>query len=375
MIVVGFEAVAGAKVLMYWIHAPLWLLSLCLMIMMTATNLFSVSSFGEFEFWFAGIKVAVIVVFLALGAAFAFGLLPGHHMDFGNLTSHGGLFPKGVEPVFATVVIAIFSMTGTEIITIAAAETPDPEYAVQRAMSTVMARIAVFFVGSVFLLVVILPWDTIDPGTSPYVAAFQRMGIPGADQIMNAVVVTAVLSCLNSGLYTASRMMFVLAGRREAPASLVKVSRRGCPTWPSWPRRRWAFVRDHGLDRAHHGIHLPAQFLWCGSAFRLPADRFLPDRLARPNPTGEAAGADVVFPLAADSHGGRHLRCAGPHGFRRRRAQPVLAQHVVLGCRARDLRDNQADQPQQPDAAPGPNQRRVTTPNPNSLHSIAVRPT
>ncbi|EUA93726.1 amino acid permease family protein [Mycobacterium ulcerans str. Harvey] len=108
--------------------------------------------------------------------------------------------------------IAIFSMTGTEIITIAAAETPDPEYAVQRAMSTVMARIAVFFVGSVFLLVVILPWDTIDPGTSPYVAAFQRMGIPGADQIMNAVVVTAVLSCLNSGLYTASRMMFVLAG-------------------------------------------------------------------------------------------------------------------------------------------------------------------
>lgn len=229
VIVVGFEAVAGAKVLMYWIHAPLWLLSLCLMIMMTATNLFSVSSFGEFEFWFAGIKVAVIVVFLALGAAFAFGLLPGHHMDFGNLTSHGGLFPKGVEPVFATVVIAIFSMTGTEIITIAAAETPDPEYAVQRAMSTVMARIAVFFVGSVFLLVVILPWDTIDPGTSPYVAAFQRMGIPGADQIMNAVVVTAVLSCLNSGLYTASRMMFVLAGRREAPASLVKVSRRGVP--------------------------------------------------------------------------------------------------------------------------------------------------
>ncbi len=75
----------------------------------------------------------------------------------------------------------------------------------------------------------ILPWDTIDPGTSPYVAAFQRMGIPGADQIMNAVVVTAVLSCLNSGLYTASRMMFVLAGRREAPASLVKVSRRGVP--------------------------------------------------------------------------------------------------------------------------------------------------
>src|SRR5262249_12245718 len=119
VIVVGFEAVAGAKVLNYWVHAPLWLWSLCLMTLMTATNLFSVSSFGEFEFWFAGIKVATIVVFLGVGAAFVCGLWPGRRMDFSNLVSHGGFFPHGVGAVFAAIVVVIFSMVGAEVVTIA----------------------------------------------------------------------------------------------------------------------------------------------------------------------------------------------------------------------------------------------------------------
>ena len=229
VIVVGFEAVAGGKVLNYWFHAPLWVLSLCLMLLMTATNLFSVTSFGEFEFWFAGIKVATIVLFLAIGTVFVLGLLPGHHAGFTNLSSHGGFFPKGVGAVFAGIVVVIFSMVGAEIVTVAAAESRDPELAVQRATRSVVARIGIFFVGSVFLLVVILPWDSVVPGASPYVAALKHMGLPGADQVMNAVVLTAVLSCLNSGLYTASRMLFVLADRREAPAQLVKLSRRGVP--------------------------------------------------------------------------------------------------------------------------------------------------
>jgi GABA permease len=229
VIVVGFEAVAGGKVLNYWFHAPLWLLSLCLMVLMTATNLFSVSSFGEFEFWFAGIKVATIMLFLVVGAVFVLGFLPGHNTDFSNLTSHGGFFPKGVGAVFAAVVVVIFSMVGAEIVTVAAAESRDPALAVQRATRSVVARIAIFFVGSVFLLVVILPWNSVELGASPYVAALKHMGLSGADQAMNAVVLTAVLSCLNSGLYTASRMLFVLADRREAPAQLVKLSRRGVP--------------------------------------------------------------------------------------------------------------------------------------------------
>ncbi|QYB04220.1 amino acid permease [Rhodococcus sp. USK10] len=229
VIVVGFEAIAGATIIQYWIDIPLWLSALVLMILMTATNLFSVSSFGEFEFWFAGIKVAAIVVFIALGALFVLGVWPNKALDFSNLWSHGGFLPFGAMAVTVGVVTVIFSMVGAEIATIAAAESADPERAVTKAANSVIVRIAVFFVGSTFLLATILPWDDEQMAASPFVAAFTEMGIPYADDIMNAVVLTAVLSCLNSGMYTASRMLFVLAARREAPAQLVRVTRRGVP--------------------------------------------------------------------------------------------------------------------------------------------------
>jgi GABA permease len=229
VIVVGFEAVAGAAILNYWFDAPLWLLSLILMVLMTATNLFSVSSFGEFEFWFAGIKVAAIVAFLALGSLYVLGIWPDKSLDFSNLTSNGGFFPNGIGAVFTGIVVVIFSMVGAEIATIAAAESKDPARAIAKATNSVIVRIAIFFIGSIFLLAVILPWNSPEL-TSPYVSAFTVMGIPYADQIMNAVVLTAVLSCLNSGMYTASRMLFVLAARREAPVSLITVNKRGVPT-------------------------------------------------------------------------------------------------------------------------------------------------
>jgi len=229
VIVVGFEAIAGAKIIQFWVHIPLWLSALVLLILMTATNLFSVSSFGEFEFWFAGIKVAAIIVFIALGSLFVLGLWPHKSMDFSNLWSHGGFFPLGVAAITVGVVTVIFSMVGAEIATIAAAESSDPERAVAKAANSVIMRIAIFFVGSIFLLVTILPWNGEKLAASPFVSAFTEMGIPYADHIMNAVVLTAVLSCLNSGMYTASRMLFVLAARREAPAQLVAVTRRGVP--------------------------------------------------------------------------------------------------------------------------------------------------
>ena len=230
VIVVGFEAVAGAKVINFWLPGvPTWQLSLVLMLLMTGTNLISVSSFGEFEFWFAGIKVAAIIVFLAVGALFVLGIWPNTELDFSNLTAYGGFFPNGGLAVTAGVVTVIFSMVGAEIATIAAAESDNPERAVSKAANSVITRIAIFFVGSVFLLAVILPWNSSTLEASPFVAAFQEMGIPYADDIMNAVVLTAVLSCLNSGLYTASRMLFVLAARREAPASMVTVNSRGVP--------------------------------------------------------------------------------------------------------------------------------------------------
>jgi len=229
VVVVGFEAIAGGAVLSYWINAPLWLLSGVLMVAMTATNLFSVAAFGEFEFWFAGIKVAAIVVFLTLGSLFVFGFWPRHGLDFSNLTAYGGFFPNGVGTVFGAVSVVISAMVGAEVATIAAAETANPERAVARATRSVVVRIVIFYIGSVFLLAVIVPWNAERPGVSPYVAALREMGIPAAGDIMNAVVLTAVLSCLNSGLYTASRMLFVLAARGEAPMDLVKVGRRGVP--------------------------------------------------------------------------------------------------------------------------------------------------
>src|SRR6202789_3043347 len=229
VVVVGFEAIAGGAVLSYWIDAPLWLLSGVLMVAMTATNLFSVAAFGEFEFWFAGIKIAAIVAFLALGSLFVFGFWPRHGLDFSNLTAHGGFFPNGVGTVFGAISLVIAAMVGAEVATIAAAEPADPERAVARATKSVVVRIVIFYLGSVFLLAVIVPWNAHKPGISPYVAALRDMGIPAAGHIMNAVVLTAVLSCLNSGLYTASRMLFVLAARHEAPMDLVKVGRRGVP--------------------------------------------------------------------------------------------------------------------------------------------------
>src|ERR1700733_729628 len=149
VVVVGFEAIAGGAVISYWIDAPLWLLSLILMVGMTATNLFSVAAFGEFEFWFAGIKIAVIVAFLALGSLFVLGLWPGHGLDFSNLTAHGGFFPNGVGTVFGAISVVIAAMVGAEVATIAAAETANPERAVARATRSVVVRIVTFYLGSV----------------------------------------------------------------------------------------------------------------------------------------------------------------------------------------------------------------------------------
>ena len=158
-------------------------------------------------------------------------------MDFSNLWAHGGFMPLGVGAITVGIVTVIFSMVGAEIATIAAAESADPERAVAKAANSVILRILLFFVGSVFLLVTILPWN--DEGWPPRRSstAFTEMGIPYADHIMNAVVLTAVLSCLNSGMYTASRMLFVLAARREAPHSWSGSRVAACPRTRFWRPR------------------------------------------------------------------------------------------------------------------------------------------
>jgi GABA permease len=228
VIVLAVEAVAGAQIIQRWVDIPIWASSLVLMLLLTATNLVSVRSYGEFEFWFASIKVAAIIAFIVLALGFALGLI-GDGGGFSHLSGDGGFAPHGGVQILAGVVIVIFAFVGAEIATIAAAESDDPRRAVTRAMNSVIGRVLVFYVLSVFLIVSILPWDSTQLGQSPFVAALDEIGIGGAADVMNAVVLTAVLSCLNSGIYVASRMMFALASRGDAPQWTVKLTGRGVP--------------------------------------------------------------------------------------------------------------------------------------------------
>ena len=230
LIVVAVEAVAGAELLRYWLpDAPLWVLSLALMVVFTLTNLISVRSYGEFEFWFASIKMAAILVFLFLGALFVLGLWPGTSPSLGNLTAQGGFAPNGIGVILTSAVATAGFYFGAELVTVAAAESSEPERNVARATNTVITRVLIFYVGSAFLVVAIVPWNDAERMTSPYVSALETIGIPAAAQIMNAVILTAVLSALNSGLYASSRMLFALTRRGDAPEGLAKLNRRGVP--------------------------------------------------------------------------------------------------------------------------------------------------
>ena len=227
--VVAFEAVAGAKLLHPLVPSvPQWVFSLVLMVLLTATNLVSVRSFGETEFWLASIKVVTIVVFLVFGTLFAIGLWPGSGFSVGNIALDG-FFAGGGFSVLHGVVIVIFSYFGTEIVTIVSAESDEPERAVAKATKAVVWRVLLFYVGSVALLLMITPWRDIPSETSPFAAAFARFGLPAAEVVVNVVVFTAVLSVLNSGLYTASRMLFALQRHGFAPSWIRDVNSRSVP--------------------------------------------------------------------------------------------------------------------------------------------------
>ncbi|MCQ4081894.1 amino acid permease [Streptomyces sp. RB6PN25] len=233
VVVLAVEATAGAGILTGWIPAvPQWAWALIVMVVLTATNLFSVASYGEFEFWFAGIKVVAIAAFIVLGGLAAFGVLPGTHdhaVGMTNLTGHGGFLPKGPGAILTGVLMVVFSFMGSEIVTLAAGESPDPRKAVTKATNSVIWRIAVFYLGSILIVVSLLPWNSPEVAKSPYVAVLDHVGIPHAGQFMNLIVLTAVLSCLNSGLYTASRMAFSLGERGDAPKAFRRTTARGVP--------------------------------------------------------------------------------------------------------------------------------------------------
>src|ERR687896_273578 len=245
-IVVGFEATVAASIIGQYVPGiPPWLIALTLVLLLTATNLYSVGSYGEFEFWFAGIKVVAIVIFIVLGALFVIGLWPGDSPGLSNLYAKGGFFPNGAVAMFSGVATVIFAFVGAEIVTIAAAESNEPEEGVARATNAVIYRVLLFYVVSVFFVACIVPWNTPfteDVIKSPFTLAFERIGIPGSGTLMNFVVLTAVLSVLNSSLYTTSRMLFALTRHNDAPQFFLNTTRRGVPIWAILAGTSFAYV-------------------------------------------------------------------------------------------------------------------------------------
>jgi L-asparagine transporter-like permease len=230
VVVVPVEAIAGAAILEKWIAMPTWEIGVVLMAIMTAVNLLSARAYGEFEFWFSSIKVTAIVAFILVAAAYAFGLISQGGSGFSNLTAHGGFAPSGWLAALAAVTTVIFSMMGAEIVTIAAVESPEPARAVARMSSSVITRILIFYVGSILMVLCVVPWNVVVPGESPFTLALDTMHIPFASTIMAWIILTAVLSCLNSAFYVCSRVLFVLAGHGDAPRWLVKTNKRQVPS-------------------------------------------------------------------------------------------------------------------------------------------------
>ncbi|WP_406149104.1 amino acid permease [Streptomyces sp. NBC_01012] len=226
VVVLAVEATAAAQIAHAWVPAvDQWLWVLLFMVVFTVTNLTAVKNFGEFEFWFAALKVAAIVAFLVLGLLAVFGVLPDTGpVGLTNLTGRGGFLPNGWDGVVSGVLTVVFAFGGLEVVTIAAAETDDPARAVGRAVRSAVVRILFFYVGSMLVIVTVLPWTAQQAGLSPYVKVLDSVGVPSAGQIMNIVVFVALLSALNANLYGSSRMIFSLAERGEAPRGLLRVS-------------------------------------------------------------------------------------------------------------------------------------------------------
>lgn len=226
-VAVGLEGIGAAKIVTGWLPGtPEWAWVALFMVVFLGTNLASVKKFGEFEFWFAALKVVAITLFLALGVLAILGVLPGTQAPgTANLSGAGGFMPNGTEGLVIGLLASVFAYGGLETVTIAAAESEDPVGGVAKAVRTAMWRIALFYVGSMAVVVTLVPWD--DPKVvevGPFYAALDHLGISGAAEIMNVVILVALLSAMNANIYGSSRMACSLVARGQGPKRLGKVS-------------------------------------------------------------------------------------------------------------------------------------------------------
>jgi AAT family amino acid transporter len=230
VIVTVVELLAAGSFLQFWVpQAPLWLLSLLCAAFVVGINLIEVKYYGEFEFWIAGIKIITLIVFILLGALILFGLFPGTSSTVSNYTAHGGFFPNGLHGTFSAFLIVMFSYGGAELIGVTVSETKDSEKVLPRVIKQTVVRVMLFYILPILVICGIIPWNQVSSVESPFVQVFSRTGIPAAAHVMNFVLLTAVLSAANSGIYATSRTLFNMAQSGEAPHAFLKISRKGVP--------------------------------------------------------------------------------------------------------------------------------------------------
>lgn len=231
IVVIAAEATGAAGIVEAWIPGiPAWIWVLLFVVALTTVNLFGVGNYGRFEFWFAAIKVFAIIAFLVVGGMAVLGLIPGvPAVGLGNLVAHGGFAPHGITGIAAALLIVVFAFGGTEVVAIAAAESDDPARSIRRIVREVMVRILVFYVGSILVIVTVLPWDSDQVREGPFSAVLATLRLPGAELLMSAIVVLALLSAMNANIYGASRMAYSLGERGLAPLAAIRTSDSGVP--------------------------------------------------------------------------------------------------------------------------------------------------
>ena len=233
-IVVGIsEVVATTEYLRFWWKGTSdWVAGVIIILFLLVANLASAKAYATLEFWFAMIKVVTIILMILLGFAvilFGFGN-GGHPVGFSNLWSHGGFFTGGLKGLLPSLAIIVGSYEGIELTGISAGEVSDPHKAIVKSVKSVLWRILIFYVGAIFVIVTIYPWNKLDSIGSPFVTTFAKVGITAAASVINFVVLTAALSGANSGIYSSSRMLYKLAHEGEAPKTFGHVSKRIVPS-------------------------------------------------------------------------------------------------------------------------------------------------
>ena len=233
VLVIPIEALAAGHVLNQWFaQVDAWVFALGSIIALVLTNLFSVSKYGEFEFWFAMTKVVAIIGFIGVGFAVLMGWVPDREVSglSGLMAEHGGFAPNGLSAVVGAFITIMFSFIGTEAVTIAAAESSNPAQNIAKATRSVMWRIGVFYLLSIFVVISVVPWnDPLLASVGSYQRALEIMNIPHAKFMVDLVVLIAVASCMNSSIYIASRMLYSLGRRGDAPKTLKATSVAGVP--------------------------------------------------------------------------------------------------------------------------------------------------